>query len=80
MPRHVDAVMRSVLMAAGDDMLRQTWLRQIVSSMGIREDSRSFRGGYLKCRVAQPLRVTGGAPAAAGAGRHVNDFEFMAEG
>src|SRR4030095_3949700 len=32
--RHVDAVVRTVLMAGGDDMLRQARLRQIVSSMG----------------------------------------------
>ena len=53
--RYVDAAVRPVLVAGGDDMLRQRGAGQIEGAMRIGEDSRSLRRGNLKSRVAQPL-------------------------
>jgi hypothetical protein len=76
--RHVDAVVRAMLVAGGDDMLRQRRARQIERAVRIGEDSRSLRRGDLKSRVAQPLDQDRGRSAR----RHpheatLRDVEFV---
>ena len=51
----MDAVVRSVLMTGGDDVLWQSGARQIEGTVWIRKDSSSLRRGDLKGGVAHPF-------------------------
>ena len=78
--RHVHAVMGPMLMAGGDDMLRQRRPRQIERAMRIGEHSGAFGRGDLKCRMAEPFdryrrsRTRSGAVDAP-----LHDLELVAE-
>ena len=54
--RHPNVAVRSVVMAGCDNMLRQRRPGQIISSMRIRENARSFRRRDLESRMAKPLQ------------------------
>src|SRR4030095_14583127 len=52
---HMDAVVRSMLMAGGDDVLRQSGARQVEGAVWIRKNSSPLGRGDLKGRVAHPF-------------------------
>src|SRR5688572_5310191 len=65
--RDMDAAVRAVLVAGGDDVLRQSGARQVERAVRIGKDSSSFRRCDLKGRVAEPLKqdrsgTSGGNP------------------
>ncbi len=51
----MDAVVRSVLMTGGDDVLWQSGARQVEGTVWIRKDSSSLGRGDLKGGVAHPF-------------------------
>jgi hypothetical protein len=53
--RHMDGAVRTVLMACGDDVLRQSRARQVEGAVRIGKDSSSLRRCDLKRRVAEPF-------------------------
>src|SRR5215467_12700339 len=53
--RHLDAVVRAMLMAGGDDMLGQGGPRQVKGAVGIGQHSGSLGRSDLKGRVAEPF-------------------------
>ena len=76
----MDAVVRCVLMAGGDDVLRQSGAGQVEGAVRIGKDSSSLGRGDLKGRVAHPFhfnwrRSSGRNPHESA----LYDFQLVAE-
>src|SRR5262245_58888427 len=52
---HMDTAVRSMLMAGGDNVLRQSWARQVEGAVWVGKNSSSLRRSDLKSSVAHPF-------------------------
>src|SRR5687768_14404686 len=78
--RHVNIVMRTMLVTGGDNVLIESWPTQITARVRVGKDARSFARGNLKCRMPEPFDLDwGGVGGGQSYNRSLNDLDFMAK-
>lgn len=78
--RHPDVTVSPVLVAGGDNVLRERGPREIIPTVGIREDPSSLGRSDLESGMAEPLQQNrGGGRGGRPEERCLNRFDLVAE-